>query len=541
MDKIFVVGHKNPDTDSVTSAIALSYLKNELGLNTEPRILGELNKETKFVLKYFNIKEPKLLNDVKVQIEDVDYKKDLMISENASTYDAYQYMINNGITGIPVVDESKKFLGYVSLKEIATDQINGDFDRLDASYDNIINVLKGKEVLKVDDNIKGEILAATYSSEAFIDAISLDKSTIVIVGNRRKVLDYCISKKAKLLIIVGGHKLTEEQLKKAKENNVNVIETNKKSFEVSKIIGLSNNIKNILRNESPVVFTPKDYYTELLEISNKLKHTNYPIVNKNGICKGMLRLIDINNFNKKRVILVDHNEVKQSVDGLNEALIEEIIDHHALGNLTTNSPISFRNMIVGSTNTILYKLFKESHVEIPKDIAGIMLSGILSDTLILKSPTATETDVETVKELSKISGLDYEKYGMEMLKAGSSLDGMSVEDIVYYDYKEFETNDMGYGIGQILTLDYEKILNNKEEYINFLDKTCNTKGFKLMALFVTDIVNNGSYVLFSRDAKQTMSLAYNIPDMQEGTYLEGVISRKKQMVPNIMQEFDNMG
>ena len=541
MDKIFVVGHKNPDTDSVTSAIALSYLKNELGLNTEPRVLGELNKETKFVLKYFNIKEPKLLNDVKVQIEDVDYKKDLMINENASTYDAYQYMINNGITGIPVVDESKKFLGYVSLKEIATDQINGDFDRLDASYDNIVNVLKGKEILKVDDNIKGEILAATYSSEAFIDAISLDKSTIVIVGNRRKVLDYCISKKAKLLIIVGGHKLTEEQLKKAKENNVNVIETNKKSFEVSKIIGLSNNIKNILRNESPVVFTPKDYYTELLEVSNKLKHTNYPIVNKNGICKGMLRLIDINNFNKKRVILVDHNEVKQSVDGLNEALIEEIIDHHALGNLTTNSPISFRNMIVGSTNTILYKLFKESHVEIPKDIAGIMLSGILSDTLILKSPTATETDVETVKELSKISGLDYEKYGMEMLKAGSSLDGMSVEDIVYYDYKEFETNDMGYGIGQILTLDYEKILNNKEEYINFLDKTCNTKGFRLMALFITDIVNNGSYVLFSREAKQIMSLAYNIPDMQEGTYLEGVISRKKQMVPNIMQEFDNMG
>ena len=166
MDKIFVVGHKNPDTDSVTSAIALSYLKNELGLNTEPRVLGELNKETKFVLKYFNIKEPKLLNDVKVQIEDVDYKKDLMINENASTYDAYQYMINNGITGIPVVDESKKFLGYVSLKEIATDQINGDFDRLDASYDNIIDVLKGKEVLKVDDNIKGEILAATYSSEA---------------------------------------------------------------------------------------------------------------------------------------------------------------------------------------------------------------------------------------------------------------------------------------------------------------------------------------------------------------------------------------
>ena len=197
-------------------------------------------------------------------------------------------------------------------------------------------------------------------------------------------------------------------------------------------------------------------------------------------------------------------------------------------------------MSVGSTNTIIYKLFKESNLKIPKDLAGIMLSGILSDTLILKSPTTTDVDREAVEFLAKRANLNYEEYGMKMIKAGSSLDGMSIEDVVFYDYKEFKTNDMGYGIGQILTLDYDEILKEKEKYIEFLDKTCKAKGFKLMALFITDIVNNGSYLLYSSNAKQIMSLAYGIKDIQEGQYLKGVISRKKQVVPNIMTELENM-
>ena len=540
MDKIFIIGHKNPDTDSVTSAIALSYLKNKLGYNTEARILGEVNKETKYVLDYFGFKVPKLLNDVKVQIEDIPYDRNLMINENASIYEAYQYMINNNITGLPVVDENKKFLGYVSLKEIATDQILGDFDNLNASYDNILKVIEGKEVLRFDEDIHGDIFAATYSSDSFIGMDNLSSNATVIVGNRKKVLDFCIEQKVRLIIMVGNHKPDEEQLEKARQNKVNIIRTKKMSFEIAKIIGLSNYIKTILRNEKPVVFAPKDYLTDFLEVSNKLKHTNYPIIDNRNISRGMLRLIDINNYAKKRVILVDHNEVKQSVDGLNEAIIEEIVDHHALGNLTTTAPISFRNMIVGSTNTILYKLYKESQVKIPKEIAGIMLSGILSDTLILKSPTTTDLDREAATALAKKANVDISKYGLEMIKAGSSLEGLSIEDIVYYDYKEFSTNDVGYGIGQILTLDYKNILDRKEEFIDFLDKTCKTKGFKLMALFITDVINEGSYVLFTRDSKQLMSLAYNIDNMEEGYYLDGVISRKKQIVPPIMGEIENM-
>lgn len=539
--KTFIFGHKNPDTDSVTAAVSLSYLKNKMGDDTEARVLGEINKESKFVLDYFKIEHPKFLSNVKVQLSDVPYDKTIMADENSSIYEAYTYMVANNITGLPVVKNNKKFFGYVSLKEIAADFIRGDFDMLNASYDNILNVIEGSEILKFDEHIEGHIMAITFSIEAIIESVKINNETIAILGSRKDVVDHCIENKVKLIVLVGGQQLSSEQLELAKKNKVNIISTNKLSFEVSKIIGLSNYIKCIVRNETPVVFTPNDYLTDFFEISNKLKHTNYPMVDKNGICEGMLRLIDVNSYSKKKVILVDHNEVKQSVEGLNEADILEIVDHHAIGSVTTAVPISCRTTILGSTNSLIYTMYKEANVEIPQDIAGVMLSGILSDTLILKSPTTTDLDREIALELAKIAGLDYEKYGMEMLKAGSSLSGMSVEDVMFSDYKEFETNGMTFGIGQVITLDYETVLNNKEEYVKGLDKACENKGLKLACLFVTDVVSNGSYVLYSSNAEKIMSLAYGKEDMMQGYYLQDVISRKKQMVPNIMTELDNMG
>ena len=540
MKTTYIVGHKNPDTDSVTSAIALAYLKNKLGMHSEAYIIGETNKETNFVLKHWGIKKPDFLEDVKVQIKDIKYNKDLMINENASIYAAYTYMVDNNITGLPVVKAKNKFLGYVSLKEIATSLIKGEFDKLHASYENIVNTLNGKEVLKFDEEIFGAIFAATYSSEMFISDVEIDNNTIVIVGDRHHVIEYCLANKARLIVLVGNQELTRSELSLAKSNKVNIIRTPLKSFEVSKLIGLSNYIKTILRKETPVVLDPNDYLTDFYDINNRVKHTNYPIIDNKNTCKGLLRILDINQYEKKDVILVDHNDIKQSVTGLNEANIIEIIDHHALGNLTTTTPVSFRNMSVGSTNTILFFLFKESNIAIPKNIAGIMLSGILSDTLILKSPTTTQTDITVAKELAKLANADYEKYGMQMLKAGSSLEGLSVEEIVFYDYKEFQVGEAGFGIGQILTLDYESILSKKQEYIEFLNKTRELKGFKLMALFITDIINNGSYVLFSSNAQTIMALAYNLDYIEQGHYLDGVISRKKQIIPNIMSEIENM-
>ena len=539
MKKILIFGHRNPDTDSVTSAIALSYLKNRIGMNTEPRILGTINKETEYALKYFGIKIPETLDDVKVQIKDVPFKKKLMIEDTVSIYEAYTNMVEGGYTGLPIVN-NKQFLGYVSLKEIATDFIKGDFDKLNASFNNILKVLDGKSLLQFDEEIIGNIHSVTSDIKNFMKEAPIDNNSIVIVGKREDIIDYCILKNVKMLILIGGQSLTKNEIALARKNKVNVIKTNKTSFEVVKLIGLSNYIKTILRNETPVTFTMDDYLTDFFEVSNKLKHTNYPIVDVKGKCHGMLRLVDVNKFERKNVILVDHNDIKQSVNGLNEASILEIIDHHALGNLTTNNPISFRNMTVGSTNTIVYYLYKEAGVKIPKEIAGIMLSGILSDTLILKSPTTTEIDREVVSVLSKSAGVDYQKFGLALLKAGSSLDGMSIDEIVFKDYKEYQANNMYFGIGQVLTLDYEQILNNKDEYIQYLDNICSSKNFKMVALFVTDIINNGSYVLYSSNAKQIMSLAFNKPDMEEGYYLKDIISRKKQIAPYIMEEFDNM-
>lgn len=540
MRKTLIFGHRNPDTDSVTSAIALAYLKDKLGMPSEARVLGSINKETEYALKYFGIKPPELLEDVKVQIKDIPFKKRLMIEEHVSIYEAYTDMVDGGYTGMPIVDKDKKFLGYVSLKEIATDFIRGDFDKLDASYDNLIKVLTGKSILRFDENIAGNIFSVTNDAKSFIKEANIDENSIVIVGRREDIIDYCIDKKVKMIILIAGKTMSRNEIILAKKNKVNVIKTDKTSFEVVKLIGLSNYIKTILRNETPITFTEDDYLTDFYEISNKLKHTNYPIVDLKGKCHGMIRLVDVNKYERKSVILVDHNDDKQSVTGLNEATILEIVDHHALGNLTTNSPISFRNMIVGSTNTILYQLYKEAGIRIPKSIAGIMLSGILSDTLILKSPTTTDIDRQVVKSLSKTAGVNYQKYGFELLKAGSSLEGLTIEEVVFKDYKEFQANNMYFGIGQVLTLDFDQILKNKEEYIDFLNKTCANKGFKLIALFITDIVNNGSYVLYSSNAKQIMALTFNKKDMEEGYYLKDVISRKKQIVPYIMEEFENM-
>ncbi len=537
--KTFVIGHKKPDTDSVTSAISLSYLKNALGDDTEPRILSEINQETEFVLNYFHMPIPKILDDVKVQIKDVSYGKDVMVEENASIYEAYTFMVDNGYTGLPVVGEKKKFVGYVSLREIATDFIRGEFDHLNSSYKNIQKILNAKEILKFDDEIQGNIIAATFGSETFISKAKIDRDTIVIVGSRKYVLDYCISKSARMIILVGDQSLTEGEMKEAKKNKVNIVVTSKESFEVSKLIGLSNYIKNILRSELPTTFDLNDYVTDFLEVSNREKHTNYSIVDKRGRCNGMLRVIDVNTYNKKQVILVDHNEVKQSVEGINEATILEVIDHHALGNLTTNVPISFRNMILGSTNSIIYFLYKEAGIKIPKNIAGIMLAGLLSDTLILKSPTTTPTDKMIAEELSKIAKLDIETFGMEMLRAGSSFKNKTVEEVVTYDSKEFEIDGKTFGISQILTLEYEDILKRKEDFINYLNKISTIKGYKVFALYITDIISNGSYVLYSDNSEKILSLAHKAENLFEGYYLSGIVSRKKQIVPNIINEIEN--
>ena len=533
MDKTYIFGHKKPDTDSVCASIALSYLKNKLGLNTEPRVLGNINNETKYVLDYFKVKEPAYLNDVKVQVKDIEIKKDILLNSNVSINKAFHYMLDNACTALPLINDNKKLNGLITLKEVSKELINGDINKLYTSYNNILETIDGTSVLQYNDEIDGNLMIAAFNSESFLKDVNLNNNSVLIVGDRFSIVKKALESKIKLLILVGDYKLTDDMLSLAKENKVNVIYTKYDSYTTASKIRLANYAKTININENPVVFNNFDYRSEIIDQINKCGHTNYPIVDKNEICLGLLKVTDTSNYSKRNVILVDHNQKSQSVEGIDEANILEVVDHHNLGTIGTSAPISFRSMPVGCTCTIIYRLFEESNVEIPANIAGIMLSAILSDTMLFKSPTTTDMDKEVAKKLESICEVNIDKYGYEMFKAGSTIKGMSPEEVLNQDIKTYKVEDEAMAISQVFTMDYEDIEKDVDTYVNLLNTLAN-QGTKVAAMFVTDVIENGSYVFYNESAKDIIADSYNIKDLKQGYYLKDVVSRKKQMVPNLM-------
>lgn len=538
MNKVYIFGHQSPDTDAVTSAISLSYLKNKLGMDTEPRVLGHINKETKYVLDKFGVKEPKYLNDVKLQLKDLDYHKGLFVDENKSIDCVYKYLTEKGVTGTPVVTDGNKYKGIITIKDIAKKLISNDFDKIDSNYNNILETVSGEEVLKFDDEIKGNVLVASYDSDTFTSNVNLNSNSILIVGDRQDIIKKAIDDNVKLIVVTGPEKITEENLKLAENNKVNVIKTNIDSFHTSKLICLSNKIGTLLVEDTSKIFRENDYYTDFVEATKKLKHNNYPILNNDGVCLGLIRITEIINKNNKKVMLVDHQEKEQSVIGLDEANILEIVDHHKIGNINTTNPINFRNMTVGSTNTIVYFMYKENNVEIPKEIAGIMLSGLLSDTLCLQSPTTTEIDKKVAEDLALIAGVDYKKYALDMFKAGTSLEGLTKEEVIKSDFKSFPIGDEKMAIGQVFTLDVDRIFDELDTYIEKLEEINNKEGYKFIVIAITDILKNGSYLIFTENAKSVLESIYKLDDIKQGYYVDGLVSRKKQILPAILSELN---
>ena len=534
MKKTLIFGHRKPDTDSVMSAIGLSYLKNALGENTEARVLGDINKESAYALNYFNLTKPKYLNDVKLQLKDIKYHKGFFIKETDSIFDGYQAMLREELTGVPIVKENNLFSGLITIKDLSHVIINENIEELYTSYDNLLKVLKGEEINRADEEIVGRILVAAYRSTTVLSNITFGPDDILIVGDRHSVIEYAVTSGVKLIVLSGNSYIKEEHVLIAKNNGVNIIRTPYDTYHVSRLIALSNYIKSMRSNYNPTKFMETDFVSDIIDINNKQKHTNYPVVDKKNRCLGLLKVTDLSDKTPKNVILVDHNEKLQSVEGLEEANILEIFDHHNLGSITTNIPINFRNVAVGSTCTIVYTLFKERKVDIPQDIAGALLSGILSDTLILRSPTTTDRDRDAIMELSKIAGVDYEEYGMNLLKSGTSLEGMSKEDVLYNDYKIYTVNDKKFAIGQFFTMNFEEIEKEIDEYIKVLDNVAEGNDYMLVALYVTDIIKNGSYIIYNTKGSGLVSIAYE-RDVKEGEFISGIVSRKKHVVPTIME------
>lgn len=538
MQTTYVFGHKAPDTDSVCASISLAYLENKLGRKAEPRVLGPLNKESKFVLDYFKIDEPEFLNDVKVQVKNMHYSKEAMVEEHCSIYRAYKQLAKMEVTGFPLVNKQRQLTGYVNVKAISRYLIEGDINYLFTSYDNILDTLGAKEVLRFDEEIEGNILAAAYKSETFISRVRLKKDDILLVGDRYKIMEYAVNSGIKLLILVNNVSLPENLITIAKANKVNVVTVPLGTFKCANTVKLCNYVKMLNVTSTPVTFNVTDYRNDFIEVSGKLGHTNYPIVNKKNMCLGMMRLVDINEFERKQVILVDHNQLSQSVDGIEEANILQIVDHHNLGTIGTTRPINFRSMPVGCTCTLINKIFKESNVSIPPHIAGIMLSAILSDTLLFKSPTTTEIDIETGNELAKIAGVEVETYGRAMFKAASTIVGMTASEVIHSDMKTFKFGESNMAIGQITTMDFAEISERRDEFIAELNKMTEFGKYKFVLLFVTDVVENGSYLFYSNGSEEILQEAFGFEKLEQGIYMDGVVSRKKQVLPPLLEIID---
>lgn len=537
MEKIYVFGHRKPDTDSVGGAISLSYLKKQLGINAIPVILSNINSETKYALDYFNLEEPMFLNDVKLKVKDLNYSKNFFINKNKSLLEAYNLMVSKKSSKIPIVNDNNEFIGVLGMKDIAKYLINYTNTSLDTTYNNILNTLEGESICLFDENIVGNVIVASYKSTTFIDNVNLDNNSILIVGDRHSIIEYAVNSNIKLLIISGGVDIKKEHLKIAKKNKINVMKTKLSAIQTARMIELANKINSTSINTNILCVNEFDNVTDFIDMANRTKFSYYPVVNKNNKCLGTVTLADTFEKKRKKVILVDHNSYTQSIEGIEEAEILEIIDHHNIGTIGTNSPINFRNMPVGSSNTIIYQMYKEKNIKIPRQIAGIMASGILSDTLILKSPTTTELDKKALIELSKIAKIDYNKYGLELLKAGASVKGKTKEELLYQDFKIYPVGDKKIGIGQISTTDPSVFLEERLQYEKLLSSIADNNEYVCLTFFVNDILNDGSYIFFNKNSKEQLQNAFNVKKIEQGTFLKKVVSRKLQIVPVIMEQY----
>ena len=533
----YIFGHRNPDTDSICASISLSYLKNALGENTTPRSLGHVNKETKFVLNYFGIKEPEYLNNAKVQIRNVHYNKGTYVYDKMSIKEVIDYLLEKKLTAVPVVDDNKRLVSLITLKEIAMLFINTVKNTLKTSYDELLKALDGKEIIRAKEEFDGTMMVASYQSSTFMEQVNLKPSDILIIGDRHKVLEYGLSNKISLIVLTNNFSLSPDLLELAKKNNVSVISSPMDTYNTCNAISLSNYVKTIILNHNPSVVRENDYLTEFIEMAHKQGFSNYPVLNKRGECLGMIKVTEAGEYDKMPIILVDHNQLDQSVPGIEEANIKEIIDHHNLGTIGTNVPINFRCMPVGSTCTILYYLYLENNISIPRNIAGIMLSAILSDTLIFQSPTTTSKDIEVGEALAKICELDIKEYGYKMLKAGSSIKNMDIDEVIFQDFKSYKIGSATLGISQIITMDFDDIKKDLDDYVKKINEIAKGQ-YEVVVVFITDIIKNGSYVLYDSSSKDIVLDSYDLKELEEGTFIPNLISRKKQMLPKLMETLE---
>lgn len=531
---IYIFGHKNPDTDSICSAIALSHLKKELGVETEACSLGVLSKETQYALDRFEIPQPRMIEDIKTEVNDLEYDVISSVNPYSSILQAFEMMEEEKIKTLPVCNQSNQLMGIVTMKNIAMGLIQNDDRHLKTHMDNLLRDLKGQMLIGETGEIDGKVMVMAFFHKTVEKNISLDSSWISIVGDNYENIEFCIKSRVQLIIITGNHEIPESLLMLAQENGVPIMSVELDTYMTSKKIDQCNYLSSIMRSDDICVLKEYEYLEDVYKKIKTRRHTWYPIVSQSNQYLGFIGRNQLLNPQRKQVIMVDHNEYTQSAPGIEEAEILEVVDHHKIGDIRTNMPISFRNMPVGSTCTIVYRMYREAGLNPNEQVAGVLLSGIISDTLNLKSPTTTPLDIEVVRRLSLILDIDVDEFAREMFKVGTSLEGLSIEEIFYRDFKEFDIENYKIGVSQVFTLDIENVMARRDEILTFIKNEHEEHGYMATLFLITDIVKEGSTFMYEIEDEELITKAFHVK-AEQGMFVPEVISRKKQVVPGLIE------
>ena len=545
--KVVVIGHRNPDTDSICSAIAYAELKNRTStLVCEPRRAGKMNQETEFVLKKFGVTPPRMCTDVNPKIRDVDYREMAGIPGSTSLRRAWKIMRDQQIDTLSITSADNELEGIITVKDLATANMDV-FDtavlaKSRTSYKNILETLNGTMVVGNADAVctTGHIKIGTATPEMLES--SVEKGDIVILSNRYESQLCAIEKEASLLIICNGAKVGRTIQRIADETGVAIMTTPVDTYAAGKLISQCAPISYYMTRDNILKFTLVTPVADVLRVMAKVRHRYFPILDEDGKYCGMVSRRNVIALRKRRIILVDHNEATQAVEGFDQAEILEIIDHHRIGSLETSGPVYFRNQPVGCTATIITQMYDENGVDIPPQIAGLLLAAILSDTLAFRSPTCTPVDENAAKRLAKIAGVDIEEFSTEMFEAGEKLDGKTPEEVFLQDFKVFMCGDIRFGVAQGSYMTRKNLLAAENLLRPYLEEARNKQNVEDIYMLLTDVPKEESVVICTgRYAAEVLSNGFESRPAADGSWtLPGVVSRKKQFIPAMMSAYQEL-
>lgn len=548
VQKVVVIGHKNPDTDSICSAIAYAELKNQTSdLVCEPRRAGMLNQESEYVLHRFGVAPPRMCNDVNPKIRNVEYRHIDGISRSTSMREAWTIMRDQQIDTLAVVNEAQELEGLITVKGIAMANMDV-FDttvlaKSRTTYRNILTTLNGTMLVGNSESVcdpRARVMIGAASPETLENI--MHPGDIVILSNRYESQLCAIEMEASLIIVCQGAKVGKTILKLAEDNGVAIMSVPCDTYAAGKLISQCAPIEYFMDTEDLLKFTLATPVSDAISVMAKVRHRYFPILDEAGKYCGMLSRRNILSLEKRHIILVDHNESTQAVEGFEQSEILEIIDHHRIGNLETPGPVYFRNQPVGSTCTIIAQMYQEAAVEISAPIAGLMLSAILSDTLKFSSPTCTPLDRRVAEALARIAGVDIDVYAGEMFEAGERLDGKTPEEVFMQDFKVFMCGDIRFGVTQGNFLTDTNLHRAQDMLTTYLPEALIKQNVEDLYVLLTDIQHSESTVIcYGSHANELLQIAFEAPPNDDGsTLLPGVVSRKKQFLPKLMDAYQQL-